>query len=240
MSKTSKTSLSGLGRVKRDWSEPKSSQQSDVELIEWSPTPPKVLTGAEKRLKDIEDAIAGRPVLSERVPSNSSAQFTNKRPAPTDLPPAKKARQLPRGTNTKEVTIASLSSSTWSSNSSSSKPASKSASAPRSKPPKVAPVFLSQEQTHILKLVQEGSSVFYTGSAGENDIQYQNYHSGLNIVTRQGTGKSVLLREIIKTLHKQHVKSPDAIAITASTGRYSFFFALLTHIFILRLRYRSV
>ena len=31
---------------------------------------------------------------------------------------------------------------------------------------KVAAVFLSQEQTHILKLAQEGSSVFYTGSAG--------------------------------------------------------------------------
>jgi hypothetical protein len=28
-------------------------------------------------------------------------------------------------------------------------------------------VFLSQEQTQILKLVQEGNSVFYTGSAGE-------------------------------------------------------------------------
>lgn len=33
-----------------------------------------------------------------------------------------------------------------------------------------------------------------------------------------GTGKSVLLREIIKTLRKKYVKSPDAVAITASTG----------------------
>jgi ATP-dependent DNA helicase PIF1 len=33
-----------------------------------------------------------------------------------------------------------------------------------------------------------------------------------------GTGKSVLLREIIKVLKKKHVKSPDAVAITASTG----------------------
>jgi len=32
---------------------------------------------------------------------------------------------------------------------------------------KVASVFLSQEQNQILKLVQEGNSVFYTGSAGE-------------------------------------------------------------------------
>lgn len=33
-----------------------------------------------------------------------------------------------------------------------------------------------------------------------------------------GTGKSVLLREIIKALRKKHSKSQDAVAITASTG----------------------
>ncbi|KIY53384.1 hypothetical protein FISHEDRAFT_7136, partial [Fistulina hepatica ATCC 64428] len=59
-------------------------------------------------------------------------------------------------------------------------------------------VFLSDEQNQILRLVEEGNSVFYTGSAG--------------------TGKSVLLREIIKSLHKKHAKAPDVVAITASTG----------------------
>jgi ATP-dependent DNA helicase PIF1 len=33
-----------------------------------------------------------------------------------------------------------------------------------------------------------------------------------------GTGKSVLLREIIKALKKRNLKHPDAVAITASTG----------------------
>lgn len=33
-----------------------------------------------------------------------------------------------------------------------------------------------------------------------------------------GTGKSVLLREIIKVLKKKHSKAGDAVAITASTG----------------------
>jgi ATP-dependent DNA helicase PIF1 len=33
-----------------------------------------------------------------------------------------------------------------------------------------------------------------------------------------GTGKSVLLREIIKTLRKKYSKSYDAVAVTASTG----------------------
>ncbi len=43
---------------------------------------------------------------------------------------------------------------------------------------------------------------------------------------RLGTGKSVLLREIIKTLHKRYVKAPDAVAVTASTGIYIQLFIL--------------
>ncbi|KAF2746215.1 hypothetical protein M011DRAFT_404852 [Sporormia fimetaria CBS 119925] len=60
-------------------------------------------------------------------------------------------------------------------------------------------VFLSDEQKHVLNLVtQHKKSVFFTGSAG--------------------TGKSVLLREIISTLRKKYIKEPDRIAVTASTG----------------------
>ena len=33
-----------------------------------------------------------------------------------------------------------------------------------------------------------------------------------------GTGKSVLLREIISALKKAHERNPDAVAVTASTG----------------------
>jgi hypothetical protein len=43
---------------------------------------------------------------------------------------------------------------------------------------------------------------------------------------RLGTGKSVLLREIIKSLHKKYVKMPDAVAVTASTGIYIQLFIL--------------
>ena len=53
-----------------------------------------------------------------------------------------------------------------------------------------------------MKLAQEGKSLFYTGSAG--------------------TGKSVLLREIIKVLRKKYVSIPDAVAVTASTGVLNF------------------
>ncbi|KIJ65639.1 hypothetical protein HYDPIDRAFT_71538, partial [Hydnomerulius pinastri MD-312] len=115
-------------------------------------------------------------------------------------PPTKK-RQLPSHW---EEDVYTSSSNFTTSTSSSSKPAVKtksitvSASTATSSSTKLAGVFLSQEQTQILRLVDEGKSLFYTGSAG--------------------TGKSVLLREIIRSLRKQFVKSPDAVAITASTG----------------------
>ena len=63
----------------------------------------------------------------------------------------------------------------------------------------VARVFLSDEQKKVLALVLERSkSVFYTGSAG--------------------TGKSVLMREIIKALKAKYAREPDRVAVTASTG----------------------
>lgn len=64
---------------------------------------------------------------------------------------------------------------------------------------RVAQVYLTDEQQKILRLVtEERKSVFFTGSAG--------------------TGKSVLLREIIKSLRIQHKTQPDRVAVTASTG----------------------
>ena len=63
----------------------------------------------------------------------------------------------------------------------------------------VPKVFLSDEQMSVLKLVAEQKkSVFFTGSAG--------------------TGKSVLLREIIKALRAKYTKELDRVAVTASTG----------------------
>lgn len=63
----------------------------------------------------------------------------------------------------------------------------------------IARVCLSTEQRKVLELVtEEKRSVFFTGSAG--------------------TGKSVLLREIIKSLRVIHNLQPDRVAVTASTG----------------------
>ncbi|CUA74311.1 hypothetical protein RSOLAG22IIIB_11134 [Rhizoctonia solani] len=56
-------------------------------------------------------------------------------------------------------------------------------------------IELSPEQKHVLDLVLQGKSVFFTGSAG--------------------TGKSVLLRRIIKTLSDRRT---EGVVVTASTG----------------------
>ncbi|OJJ37395.1 hypothetical protein ASPWEDRAFT_107811 [Aspergillus wentii DTO 134E9] len=66
-------------------------------------------------------------------------------------------------------------------------------------PTKIASIFLSDEQRAVLDaVVDKGKSIFFTGSAG--------------------TGKSVLMREIIKKLRDKYRKEPDRVAVTASTG----------------------
>lgn len=58
------------------------------------------------------------------------------------------------------------------------------------------PIRLSREQESIIELAQRGLNIFYTGSAG--------------------TGKSVLLRELIKSLKRKY--GSEEVAVTASTG----------------------
>ncbi|KAI9064015.1 hypothetical protein FKP32DRAFT_1625671 [Trametes sanguinea] len=211
MAPPSKQPMSGLRSVKRDFSSnslasaSQGSAASESDTIPWDPTPPKKLSGIEQRLKDIQDALNAQISSSETTLSQSQ-----KRPSPSSHAPPAKRRQLPPSWEAKPTPQAQNTKTAYSSTSSSSRAfgaarqvntnetlvipsASKNAAA--SKP---APVFLSQEQTHILRLVESGQSLFYTGSAG--------------------AGKSVLLREIIKSLRKRYQKSPDAVAVTASTG----------------------
>ncbi|KAH9081885.1 PIF1-like helicase-domain-containing protein [Lactarius deliciosus] len=63
------------------------------------------------------------------------------------------------------------------------------------RPPKIV---LSEEQANILNKVKKGSNVFITGPAG--------------------TGKTVLLHEIIKCLRLRFPGHQTAVAVTASTG----------------------
>lgn len=177
----SKQPQSGLRTFQRNFSSspamsiPSSSQLTDDDMY-WTATPPpppppkKVLSGHEQRLKDIQDALAGLPVQKQTRPlANSSSQVVNKRPNPTtsaanDEPPTKK-RQLP--TSWTDAPLSTSMPSKRAIASSASSKVNTSLITPTtvavSKP---APVFLSQEQTEILKLVLDGNSVFYTGSAG--------------------------------------------------------------------------
>lgn len=64
---------------------------------------------------------------------------------------------------------------------------------------RVATTFLSDEQRGVLEaVVNQGKSIFFTGSAG--------------------TGKSVLMRAIIKALNTKYRADKEKVAVTASTG----------------------
>lgn len=177
---------SGLGSVKRNWSDASISEAPySSQDIPWPPTPPqpppKKLSGQEQRMKDIQDALAGHPSNSEKsapfAPPLNPSNALNKRSSPdaahSSAPAPKKARQLPPNWEGKDPLTRSgfgknaISSNTDSSGTSSTTKAPVSGAAGPSKT-KVASVFLSQEQTRILKLVEEGNSVFYTGSAGQS------------------------------------------------------------------------
>jgi ATP-dependent DNA helicase PIF1 len=78
-------------------------------------------------------------------------------------------------------------------------------------------VSLNAEQTAILRqVVDEGKNVFFTGSAGAT-VLYLVISRHPDSYLRTGTGKSLLLRAIISALKRKY-KTPDAVAITASTG----------------------
>jgi len=168
--KTSKFARSGLASVKRNWADsPKSSQEV---LIPWEPTqrpaqPIHALTGSEARLKAIQEALAGykKPPSPSSVNSTTQSKRASPEVEPANAPVKKRARQLPPDwDDALSSSSISRSKSFKSLNSTSSSTPMSSNTSTDKKP--LAPVFLSQEQTKILKLVQDGESVFYTGSAG--------------------------------------------------------------------------
>ena len=77
-------------------------------------------------------------------------------------------------------------------------------------------VLLSPEQQMVLKMVvEDGKNVFFTGSAGKSR---RFLILTFELTSLVGTGKSVLLREIISALKRKHKGRADAVAVTASTG----------------------
>lgn len=177
-----KTAQSGLRTIKRDFSDSSSFPASSQEIY-WPPTqhpvPPK-LTGVQQRLKAIQDALAEASASHEPLNALVESKTVNKRssPEPDTTPPTKKSRQLPPSWQEKDsLSAPSLSSkssfnlkktgSKWGvASSATSTPPVSSSTLPATKA-KIPAVFLSQEQTQILRLVKDGHSVFYTGSAGQ-------------------------------------------------------------------------
>lgn len=184
---STKSAQSGLRSIKRDFSSSTMASSSSQEIY-WPPTPqpqkqpvaaPK-LTGSQQRLKDIQDALSGKPPSSHLSAPLVESKAVNKRTsleAEAAPPAAKRPRQLPPSWGAKDSlsdpSFSSQSEPPSSRSSTSSRKTTKSVSSSAShsitsgSKPKVASVFLSQEQTQILKLVQDGDSVFYTGSAGQ-------------------------------------------------------------------------
>lgn len=173
-----KQAQSGLRTIKRDFSAGNaSSQPIDVDDIEWAPTPPnakpipkRALTGSEQRLKDIQDALSGNiPQPSQSSNLIQARPLLNKRPNPGNnsgqLEPPAKRRVLPTSWEEPEPVSQGLPSKrAIASKQQASSVVTTTKVAPAKAPAKV---FLSTEQTQILKLASDGQSLFYTGSAGE-------------------------------------------------------------------------
>jgi len=180
---------SGLSSVKRNWSNATvAPASSSSQLIEdWGPTPPK-----KPKLTPEEAEKRRKRILAikEALAPKCHAPARPQPSVPQPLTHCRSGVSVPNPSPRVSST---------------------------SKPNKMAKLFLSQEQTHILKLVHDGQSLFYTGSAGSwcSSVGAARGHDWI-----LGTGKSVLLKEIISTLKKSYPKNPEAVAITASTGQF--------------------
>jgi hypothetical protein len=182
----SRQAQSGLKAIKRDWSEAVPSLDSSSLPENLPSSGPRQQTKklppvAEQGPEDIQDNITNRPVLT---PSNASARSTNKRPSPIAIQDSRNTKRPnvsgPDNTFKMAPKDSILHTSTkWGSSSSLSTSRPVEVRAPLSTPTtttkasvkataKPAALFLSQEQQQIKKLVEDGSSVFYTGSAGRS------------------------------------------------------------------------
>lgn len=85
-------------------------------------------------------------------------------------------------------------------------------------------VGLSAEQEAVLRVVvNDEQNIFFTGSAGKLHFSLSSrpdclFSQYFNADYRAGTGKSLLLRAIIKALQQKYANKADSLAICASTG----------------------
>ena len=178
--------LSGLRTIKRDWSDSQAQSASSQasQLIDWPSSPerpsrpkPTKPTGYDERVARIQAALeSNRQSSREALSSSSSVPQKRESESYTSGSVAKK-RVLPSGWSHRDTIKQEPRHSQSSGPSVTSASSFGSASiAPKSiipqlmeegNSPAVARIFLSVEQQQILKLVEAGNNVFFTGSAGE-------------------------------------------------------------------------
>jgi hypothetical protein len=174
----SKQPISGLTRVTRDWtSNSQREEELDSDVISWSPSPPALnrRSGTETRLQTIEAALKEPMAPSEQVlssstvhplPHTSSLSTSQKRRADPVSQPALKKQRLSDTSKQKPSSTDSSYPTTSRFYNKENVPVTVVSSSSAKVVTRPAGIFLSPEQKHILQLVQDGKSVFYTGSAG--------------------------------------------------------------------------
>lgn len=184
---TDKQPMSGLRNVKRDWSDPQLTQSASSQAsqpIEWPTSPgrpsrpkPSKPAGYDDRVARIQAVLESNRQSSQKLLSSSSS-VPQKREAQPDADtsgPVAKKRVLPanwgRQDNVKQAPpqVHTPGSTATTSSFGSASIAPRIAPPPEDEAelPAVARIFLSTEQQQILKLVEAGNNVFFTGSAGK-------------------------------------------------------------------------
>jgi hypothetical protein len=195
------SSMSGLGTLRRDWTD--DVPPSQVSAVSWSPSPerpprpkaavidltddalepPTGLTMKERRLAVIKAALSqeNKPTgiattssptstaVSSSARSVSGSSASSKRPAAAEwtTEPQKKRRQVPWEESHVKLKAAKRGEppiGTKAPESREGKPSN--VKLEKGQVSVLSKVTLSEEQQHVLKLVVEGKSVFFTGSAG--------------------------------------------------------------------------
>jgi len=222
------SSGSRINSFQRNWSSSQDSAPAPSSQ-NWAPPPPSAsqqLTDAERRARrlaaieaacnkrDEQIALSGKresPIDIDSLYDGSQASQAST--STSTVPPAKRARTLPW----EQKHAPRLEDRNYMAPASEKPVAFNSSGSQNAKPV----ISLSDEQKHILNLVLEGKNIFFTGSAGLfvcHVFASLKTPPDFNATLPAGTGKSVLLREIIVKLREKYGSATDAVAVTASTG----------------------
>jgi ATP-dependent DNA helicase PIF1 len=146
-------------------------------------------------------ALSSNPIDPVKYPTLPHTTPVSKPPSTTNLPWNKTASAVKEEQRKLRQQVQQTQNSSKTESSASQAPDERKQDTSRttSNPENPVKIELSSEQQQVLQLISYmKKSVFFTGSAG--------------------TGKSVLMREIIQVLKKNHSRDADRVAVTASTG----------------------